>query len=125
MYSVQRKKCNSKGEPTYMTKDKHQIEKMPNKLDVDDLSQIWRKYKIPSSVKMMLVSHHLYNTNDPLVMWWAIQSIAFKLRLKCPFPKTVANVLNTFDINIVQVNLNGLWSLLCLSIVAGEHEMEL
>lgn len=35
-----RKKCDFKSELTYKIKDKHQIEKMPSKLDTDDLVQI-------------------------------------------------------------------------------------
>lgn len=42
-----KKKCDSKGEPPYRTKDKHQIEKMPSEMDIYNLVQIWRKYIIP------------------------------------------------------------------------------
>lgn len=83
-----KKKRNSKGELTYRTKDKHHIEKIPRKLDIDDLVQIHREYNITPRVGMMPISCHLYDIDDPPTGWWIIHFSAFKIGKRCLFART-------------------------------------
>lgn len=67
----------------------------------------------------------LYNIDDSFVRWWVIHSISFKLGLRYPFSRIVAYALNTFDINLAQVNPNRWQTILCLYVITREHEVYL
>ena len=67
-----KKKRENKGEPTHRTKDKHQIEKIPNVLSVKDLEKIRQTYDIPTRVGLMPVPPHLCDADDPPLGWWVI-----------------------------------------------------
>lgn len=74
-----KKKHDNKGKSTHQTKDKHRIEKMSSKLDVDDLLEIRHKYKISPLMGMMSVRHHLCVIDDPPIRWWLIHLVPFKI----------------------------------------------
>lgn len=76
-----KKKYENWGEPTHRTKEKHQIEKMPNILPVNDLIEIMHKYDIPSHVVLIPISHHLCDVNDPPMGWWMVYLAPYKIGL--------------------------------------------
>lgn len=54
----------------------------------------------------MSVPRHLCDADDLPVGWWVIYLDPFKIGLWRLFPRMVSRVLNTFDINLAQINPN-------------------
>lgn len=98
---------------------------MTNILVVSDLIEIRHKYVILSLVGLILVPSHVCDSDDPPTKWWVIHLASFKIGIWCPFPKVIDHAVHTFDIKPTQLNPNGWKTLMCLSIVAGEHEVDL
>lgn len=120
-----KKRHDNKGEPTHHTKDKHRIKKMPNDVTADALVEIRHKHDIPSYVGMMSIHHHLYYVDDPPISWLVIHLAPFKIGLWCLFPRMVARILSTFNINLTQFNPNRCQYFLCSLVITSEHKVDL